>query len=117
MRTLPDNEFDLEKLFLPAWAQEPASAKSYAQFEGRDERPDRRDERRGGPRPPRRDGPPGPRREGNRPGGPRRRPPGPESHRRRPPRGDPAAVLLHEAHQRPELPPPLADLYLSVVAD
>src|SRR6266853_1821858 len=52
MNTAPDNEFDLEKLFLPAWAQEPSSAKQYAKYEGREERPDRRDDRRGPPPPP-----------------------------------------------------------------
>jgi hypothetical protein len=76
MNTLPDNEFDLEKLFLPAWAQEAPSSAKYAKYEGGDERPDRRDDRRG-PRPPRREGPPGFRREGNRPRGERRGPPGP----------------------------------------
>ena len=60
MSTLPDSELDLDKLFLPAWAQEPAASK-YAHYEGESERPDRRGDRdrRGGPRPPRRDGPPG----------------------------------------------------------
>ncbi len=59
MSTSPDNEFDLEKLFLPAWAQEEPSSAKYAKYEGQTERPERRGERRG-PRPPRRDGPPGP---------------------------------------------------------
>ncbi len=45
MSTLPDNEFDLEKLFLPAWAQEDSSAK-YAKYEGEIERPERRGETR-----------------------------------------------------------------------
>lgn len=71
MSTLPDNEFDLEKLFLPAWAQEDPSASKYAKYEGEVERPERRGERRG-PRPPRREGFPGPRREGSRPRGERR---------------------------------------------
>jgi hypothetical protein len=65
MSTLPDNEFDLEKLFLPAWAQEPSSAK-YAHYEGEEQRVERRGERRG-PRPPRREGPAPQRREENRP--------------------------------------------------
>src|SRR5260370_1278812 len=106
MRAAPDNDLDLEKLFLPAWAQEPSSAAKYAKYEGgeREERTGRRDDRRGrrppgrgpGPegragddrgrreqRPPaRREGRPGDRPAGdNRPrpgqGGPRRpRPPG-----------------------------------------
>lgn len=78
MSTLPDNELDLEKLFLPAWAQEPASSKQqYANYKGEEERPDRRD-RRGGSRPPRRDGGfgGGDRPRGNRPPGGDRRGPG-----------------------------------------
>ncbi|HLH53236.1 MAG TPA: hypothetical protein VKY92_06425 [Verrucomicrobiae bacterium] len=66
MSTLPDNEFDLEKLFLPAWAQEEPSATKYAKYEGREARPEGRGDRRG-PRPPRRDGPGGPGREGRPP--------------------------------------------------
>jgi hypothetical protein len=66
MSTLPDNEFDLEKLFLPAWAQEESSSAKYAKYEGREERIEGRGDRRG-PRPPRREGPPGARRDGNRP--------------------------------------------------
>jgi len=57
MSTLPDNELDLEKLFLPAWAQEGPSAAKYAQYEGETERAERRNERRG-PRPFRRDSQP-----------------------------------------------------------
>src|SRR5260221_4166712 len=77
MSTLPDNEFDLEKLFLPAWAQEEPSATKYAKYEGRQEAPDGRGDRRG-PRGPRRDGPPGGRRDGGGPPGQRdRRGPGP----------------------------------------
>src|SRR5262249_33556782 len=87
--TSPEADFDLEKLFLPAWAQESPSVNRYAKYAG-DDRPvdrDRKfdDRRPGGRRPPRRDGPrPGggggaggrdfqnrpPR--GDRPGGPRR---------------------------------------------
>src|SRR6266568_3033727 len=48
MSTAPENEFDLEKLFLPAWAQEPSSAKQYAQYEGREERSFDRGPSRGG---------------------------------------------------------------------
>ena len=59
MSTLPDSELDLDKLFLPAWAQEPSASK-YAHYEGETERPERRGDRdRRGPRPPRREGPPG----------------------------------------------------------
>ena len=68
MSTLPDNEFDLEKLFLPAWAQEEPSAAKYAKYEGEPDRAERRNERRG-PRPPRRDSQP----RGHRLGGPKER--------------------------------------------
>ena len=71
MSTLPENELDLDKLFLPAWAQEPASTKNYANYQGEREPSDRRERR--GPRPPNRDQnrqrdqlPRGPRREGDR---------------------------------------------------
>src|SRR5712671_5651817 len=84
MNTPPENELDLEKLFLPAWAQEPASANLYAKYEGGDERRERsRDDRRG-PRPPGRRGPPGERRGGDRPRRPEggeRRPGGPSQGR------------------------------------
>src|SRR2546427_546276 len=84
MNINPETDLDLEKLFLPAWAQESSSVNRYAKFAGGEDRPDRRDERRGGARPPRRAGgdrasggakrderPSGPRREGG-PGRPQR---------------------------------------------
>ncbi len=96
MSTIPEADFDLEKLFLPAWAQASPDVNRYAKYAG-DTRPDRDrvfDDRRGprrppprrdggGPgardgRPPRRDQPGGPRRDGGPPragggggGGPR----------------------------------------------
>ncbi len=119
MSTLPDNEFDLEKLFLPAWAQQEPSSAKYAHYEGEEEKPDRRDAQRG-PRRPRGDHGEG-RREGfrprvgrgERPRGPRpaagqagsdaeRRGPRPgrgESGERRGPRG-----REHREHREP-LPP------------
>src|SRR5438067_2382010 len=69
MSTAPENEFDLEKLFLPAWAQEPSAAK-YAKYEGGEDLRGRRDDRRGG-RPPRQERRPGPRRDEQRPRGER----------------------------------------------
>ena len=116
MSTLPDNEFDLEKLFLPAWAQEPSAAK-YAKYEGGEERPERRNERRG-PRPPRRDGPAGAPRGGNRSGGgggrgPRRQ----EDGRGRAPGGERPSFRRDEPRERREpLPPPL-EVNLSLVPD
>jgi len=52
MSNISDVEIDLEKLFLPAWAQEAPSANRYAKFAGEPpEREDRKREgRRGGPR-------------------------------------------------------------------
>ena len=88
MSTSPEAEFDLEKLFLPAWAQETPAANRYAKYTGSEgagrgfddrggsgRRPGRRDGGRpqgqgqgGGPnRGPRTDRPPGPRRDGDRP--------------------------------------------------
>jgi len=51
MSSISDVEIDLEKLFLPAWAQESSAANRYAKFAGGPEREERRgDGRRGGPR-------------------------------------------------------------------
>jgi hypothetical protein len=86
MSTSPEAEFDLEKLFLPAWAQESPSVNRYEKYTGNEttERPDRRGgDRRGGDRGGRRPegrgpgGDRGPRREGGgRPGGAPRGPGG-----------------------------------------
>ncbi len=59
-----ESDFDLDKLFLPAWAQESPAYNKYANYSEREDRGDRGDrgERRG-PRGPRREG-------GPRPGGP-----------------------------------------------
>src|SRR5256712_4833206 len=93
----PENELDLEKLFLPAWAQAPSSAKQYSQYEGREEqRSDRRPDRPGRPQL-RRQGPPGARRDGGPPREERRQHPrGKDSRdravvgeRRAPDRGEP----------------------------
>jgi hypothetical protein len=117
MSTLPDNELDLEKLFLPAWAQEPASAKSYASYEGRDTKPDRGDDRRGGRRPgPRRDGPPsGPR--GNRPPGGDRRGPRPGGDRGRSFSKDRPQFDRGEPRERRETPPPMPEVNVALLPD
>jgi len=118
MSTAPENEFDLEKLFLPAWAQEPASSKQYAQYEGGEDRGADRREGRGRPHPRRQAGPgrgrdEGPRRSrlprgrpGERPG----RAEGPESDRNRP---RPA----REPSERREPPTPLPEIELSLLPD
>jgi hypothetical protein len=121
MSTLPDSELDLDKLFLPAWAQEPSASK-YAKYEGETERPGRYGDRdRRGSRPPRRDGPPGPRRDGNRPRGDRRGPPGagggaprPEGERGRPMGGPRPDFRRGDDRDRRPPPLPLPELDLSL---
>src|SRR6267142_1845680 len=128
MNTPPENELDLEKLFLPAWAQEPASANLYAKYEGGDERRERgRDDRRG-PRPPGRRGPPGERRGGDRPRRPEggeRRPGGPSQGRED--RGNrPGGERFgrgrdqrdqRDQRERREPPAPLPEVGLNLVPD
>src|SRR5689334_9881470 len=120
MSTAPENEFDLEKLFLPAWAQEPSSAKQYAQYEGREERSfERRPDRGGRPQQRRPGSPPGPRSGGDRPRdtqgrpvrgkGPRDRAAGGER-RGGPDRGEP------RREQRPP-PQPLPEIDVSLLPD
>src|SRR5262245_19097264 len=109
MSTGPENEFDLDKLFLPAWAQEPAAAK-YAKYELEPEdRLERRTDRRGprGPRPGRR---PGSQRDDSRPAGPGRRSSPPRFGPRRPGSDDRGPVWRREAPERREPPPPLPEL-------
>ncbi len=100
MSTPSETEFDLDSLFLPSWAQQPANKNLYAKYEGGGEREERRggDRRggfggRGGDRP---GGgrPPGDRSRGPRPGGPGGdsrgpRPGGPGGDRRGAPGGGP----------------------------
>jgi hypothetical protein len=124
MSTLPDNEFDLDKLFLPAWAQEPSASK-YSKYEGEPERPDRRGDRdRRGPRPPRREGFGGPRRDDNRPRGERRGPPRPgggaprpEGERGRPFGGQRPDFRRSEGRERRPPPPPLVEIDVSLRPD
>ena len=128
MSTAPENEFDLEKLFLPAWAQEPSSTKQYAQYEGREQREFDRGGERG--RPQRRQHAPGGRGDERRPreARPQRpergggeRPPGKGSRdrdagrggdRRGPDRRDP-----RERREPREAPQPLPEINLSFVPD
>src|SRR5438477_13013652 len=105
MSTTPEQDLDLEKLFLPAWAQEPSSARLYAKYEGEAERPER-DPRRGRP-PPRRQSPDRDRRDGNRPRGERRGGSRPEGARGRTPGGERPGFGRGEPRQRREPPPPL----------
>ena len=132
MSAAPENEFDLEHLFLPAWAQQPSSVKQYAQYDGREEeRGERRGERRPGRRRPppdgaagrRRDDQTGPRPEGRR--GPR--PEGgqdrgaPSRDQRRPGRGGPrddrGPFPGRERPERREPPLPLPQISVSLLPD
>src|SRR5580658_10114021 len=103
MSTAPEPDLDLEKLFLPAWAQDPPQVNRYADFAG-DDRGERRHDDRPGRRPPRRDQPGGPRPRASRSEGGERR-----SHR-------PEARQADRPAPRPEPLPPLP-VTLSVLPD
>jgi hypothetical protein len=128
MSTSPDNDLDLEKLFLPAWAQEPSTARNYENYRG-EEAPSRRREAPYGQRPPRRDRPPGqgpgggrPQQRGDRPGGDR-----PGGERRgdqgRGPQGRPGDRrgrgdrFQGRPEQRREAPPPLPEVNINLVPE
>jgi len=118
MSTLPDNEFDLEKLFLPAWAQEEPSATKYAKYEGEEDRPDRRREGRGQRRP-RREGQTGQRRTDSRPAELRGRPgqePGRDRGANRD-RGNRRGPRRMEPRERREPPPPLPEIDVTLVPE
>jgi len=100
MSTVPEPEFDLEKLFLPAWAQDPPQANRYADFAG-EERAERKFDDRRGRRPPRRDQPGLPKPRGRRPEGadrgdrrPDARHPGKPAPRPEPPPPPPVAISI-----------------------
>jgi hypothetical protein len=113
MNTNPETDLDLEKLFLPAWAQEPASVNRYAKFAGGEDKPDRRRDDRRGSRPPRREGE---RRESGhtqgaeRPGGLRR-----EGGGRKFSSEDRGAFRRGDWPERKETPPP--EINVSLVPD
>src|SRR6185436_1867916 len=119
MSTGPENEFDLEKLFLPAWAQEPPTAKQYSQYEGREERNFEQRSDRPGRTDQRRTRAPGSRRDEGRPRENRGRPPGGKSGRpgsigRDRPGGEREPRDRRE-HREPLQP--LPELQLSLVPD
>jgi hypothetical protein len=101
MSTTPESELDLEKLFLPAWAQDSPGVNRYANFAG-EERRDRKFDDRQRPRPPRRDQP-----RGAGPKGDRQRRPGPG------PRDQGPA----EARRQTAPPPPPAEIIVSILPD
>ncbi|MGA2555021.1 MAG: hypothetical protein ABSG04_01940 [Verrucomicrobiota bacterium] len=108
----PETEFDLEKLFLPAWAQESPATNKYAGYAGEDRRESRYDDRPGqrpqrGPSRPgeqrfRGDRPPPRGREGGGRGGPR------EGRRDQGPRPE---------HREAAPPPPLPQLSATILPD
>ena len=116
----PETDLDLEKLFLPAWAQGTSDTNRYAKYTGSEE-PRREDRGRGdrrGPRPPRREG--GERREfGRGPGGPRRDGPGgrPQRDDRGGPRRDDRRDDRRGFNDRRETPPPLPEITAMLVPD
>ncbi len=125
----PETDLDLEKLFLPAWAQEPASINRYAKYAGGEDKPERRRDERRGPRPPRREGPRrefGEGRGAERPRGPRREDRGPRPPREdrgpRPPREErfggrrePSRRPMRDREPAPL--PPLPELSVTLVPD
>src|SRR6185503_20072344 len=100
MSTPSDTELDLDSLFLPAWAQQPANKNLYAKFEGETERrDDRRGDRRGGPQGRRDQGQPGR-------GGPRRPEGGPRDSQGRLGGGRPQRDFPPRGGRRAEQPRP-----------
>jgi hypothetical protein len=110
----PETEFDLEKLFLPSWAQEEPAANRYAKYTGNEGASRGFDDRAGGRRPPRRDGPRPERRGpgqggpqgGARSGGPGGRPQGQSHGEGRFRRDDRGPRRQSDEHRAPALPLP-----------
>jgi hypothetical protein len=111
MNESPETEFDLEKLFLPAWAQEAPGANKYAGFTGDTRRESRSDDRQGA------------RRGAPRPGGPRPgvgRPPErrPEGANRGGPRdGRPDRDRRFESREPAAPPPPAVPVNATILPD
>jgi hypothetical protein len=112
MNESPESEFDLEKLFLPAWAQESPAANKYASFMGDDRRESRSDDRHGPRRGPARPGEPRPK--GGRPqegrGGGGRGGSGPRE-------GRPEAGRRFEPREAQPAPLPLPQLSATILPD
>jgi hypothetical protein len=117
MNTNPETDLDLEKLFLPAWAQEPASVNRYAKYSGGEDKPDRRRDDRRGPRPPRREG--DRRDSGRAQGGDRPRPPRGDGGGRKFSGDDRGAFRRGDRPDRRDAPPPAPppEIELSLVPD
>ena len=116
MSALPENEFDLEKLFLPAWAQEPPSAKRYEKYEGGEDR-GRRGSESFGARRPRRDGGQGTRRPGDRVNEGRGREPRRQTDRHGKFDGRGTDFRSSEPREHYEPPPPLPEINVTFAAD
>ena len=104
MSAPPEPDFDLEKLFLPAWAQDAPQANRYANFAGED-RSERKYDERQGRRPPRRDPP----------GGTKPRRGRPEGADRKDFRPDPRAQARPAPKQ--EAPPPPLPLGIAILPE
>ncbi|MBE0542080.1 MAG: hypothetical protein IH623_11885 [Verrucomicrobia bacterium] len=114
MNINPETDLDLEKLFLPAWAQESPSVNRYAKFAGGEDRPEHDDRR--GPRPPRRDA--GPRGFGGGGRGDNRgRPPRRDGDKPRGRGDDRFAPRQREERDQRETPPPMPEVAISLVPD
>ncbi len=129
MSTSSEADFDLEKLFLPAWAQETPAANRYAKYTGTEGANRGFDGRSGERRPPRRDGarpagrdqnrgprsdrPPGPRREGDRPQGSAGGPAAGRRDFRGPDRG--GDRRQRDEHREPAIP--LPEIMISLMPD
>ncbi len=116
MNINPETDLDLEKLFLPAWAQESPATNRYAHFAGGEDRPSRDDRRRDdrrGPRPPRRDSGPRGSAGGGR-GDNRDRPPRRDGDR---PRGRTDERFAPRQREQRETPPPMPEVAVSLVPD
>jgi len=115
----PETDLDLEKLFLPAWAQGTSESNRYAKYTGEEE--SRRDDRgrgeRRGPRPPRGEG--GERREfGRGPRDDRRGPRRDQGQAGGPPRdGGQRRDDRRSFAERRETPPPLPEINVALVPD
>ncbi|HMP83699.1 MAG TPA: hypothetical protein PKA41_13455, partial [Verrucomicrobiota bacterium] len=109
MNTVPEMDLNLEKLFLPAWAQEAPEANRYAHHTGGEDRPERNRDSRPGRRPQRRE-PQGERRDNRERGRDVR--PSRDKDRRGPGRRDD-----FQRRERPEPPPPLPDVNIALLPD
>lgn len=125
MSNTPEADFDLEKLFLPAWAKESPQHNRYAKFEGE---PERRDDRgRGGDRrdrPARRPSFGQSRGPGGAPGSSSPRPPGQGGGGARPHRPggpqqgrDRGPDRRQDSFRQAPLPPPLPDVQVTFTAE